>query len=53
MRPTNKSQTAMTPTKLALADDFERLRATTAAERTELLRLIDKSLNDGNARRAR
>jgi hypothetical protein len=38
---------------IRLADDFERLRATTAAERTKLLRLIDKSLNDWNTRRTR
>ena len=34
-------------------DDFKRLRATTARERAKLLRLIDKTLNDGNARRLR
>jgi hypothetical protein len=38
---------------IRLKDDFERLRATTAAERTKLLRLMDKALNDGSARRAR
>ncbi|HLJ52492.1 MAG TPA: hypothetical protein VKT24_03850 [Rhizomicrobium sp.] len=34
-------------------DDFKRLRATTAGERAKLLRLIDKALNDGKARRLR
>ena len=38
---------------IRLDDDFERLRATTAAERAMLLRLMDKALNDGNARRSR
>jgi len=38
---------------IRLADDFERLRATTAAEHTRLLRLMDKALNDGKARRSR
>lgn len=38
---------------IRLGDDFERLRATTAAERTKLLRLMDKALNDGTARRSR
>jgi hypothetical protein len=36
-----------------LGDDFERLRVTTAAERTKLLRLMDKALSDGRARRPR
>jgi hypothetical protein len=34
-------------------DDFERLPATTRTERTKLLHLIDKALNDGKPRRAR
>ena len=34
-------------------DDFERLAATTPAQRTKLLRLIDKALNDGKPRRPR
>jgi hypothetical protein len=34
-------------------DDFERLPATTPAQRTRLLRLIDKALNDGKPRRPR
>ena len=38
---------------IRLGDDFERLRATTATERTKLLRLMDKALNDGTARRSR
>ena len=38
---------------IRLDDDFERLRATTAAERAKLLRLMDKALNDGNTRRSR
>jgi len=36
-----------------LGDDFERLRVATAAERTKLLRLMDKALSDGRARRPR
>ena len=38
---------------IRLGEDFERLRATTAAEHTKLLRLLDKTLNDGKARRPR
>jgi hypothetical protein len=38
---------------IRLDDDFERLRATTLAERTKLLRLLDKALNDGKVRRSR
>ena len=38
---------------IRLDDDFARLRATTAAERAKLLRLMDKALNDGNTRRSR
>jgi hypothetical protein len=38
---------------IRLADDFERFRATTAAEQAKLLRLLDKALNDGKARRPR
>jgi hypothetical protein len=38
---------------IRLSDDFERLPATTPTQRTKLLRLIDKALNDGNARRSR
>ena len=34
-------------------DDFERLPATTREERTKLLHLMDKALNDGKPRRAR
>lgn len=38
---------------IRLGDDFERFRATTVAERAKLLRLMDKALNDGKARRPR
>ena len=38
---------------IRLADDFERLPATTAAQRAKLLRLLDKALNDGIERSQR
>ena len=38
---------------IRLADDFERLPATTAAQRAKLLRLLDKALNDGRERSQR
>ena len=38
---------------IRLHDDFVRLPATTPAERTKLLRLMDKALNDGTARSKR
>lgn len=38
---------------IRLADDFKRLPATTSAQREKLLRLMDKALTDGKARRSR
>ena len=38
---------------IRLGGDFERLRATTLTERAKLLRLLDKALHDGKARRPR
>jgi hypothetical protein len=38
---------------IRLVDDFERLPATTSAQRAKLLRLLDKALNEGKERSRR